>query len=290
MPLVFVLAVVVISRLTDGYFYGILGSVVAVVGVNYVFTYPYFRLGFTPTGYPLTFVIMLAVSVLVCALTTQIKQQEQVTLDMEREKMRGNLLRAVSHDIRTPLTSIVGSASAILESGDALDSGQIRALLKDIQTEAQWLTRIVENILSITRMNNADTELQTSEELAEEIVGSAAVKFRKRYPDAAVAVQVPAEALLVPMDPVLIEQVLVNLLDNAYIHGKKPSQIRIDVTARPGEARFCVEDNGAGIDPGVLPHLFDGTLPLKESDSDSRSSMRIGLSVCMSISRRTTAA
>ena len=99
-PLLFVLAVLCVSRFTDGYVYGIVASMAAVIGVNYVFTYPYFAINFTLTGYPLTFVTMLAVSVSVSALTTQTRQQEQIRLEAEKEKMRGNLLRAVSHDIR----------------------------------------------------------------------------------------------------------------------------------------------------------------------------------------------
>ena len=115
-PLLFVLAVLLVSRYTDGYKYGIFASFVAVVGVNYAFTYPYFALNFTIAGYPLTFLVMLIVSAVVSTLTTQIKQQEHIRMEAEKEKMRGNLLRAVSHDIRTPLTSIVGSASGILEN------------------------------------------------------------------------------------------------------------------------------------------------------------------------------
>ena len=115
-PLLFVLAVLFISRFTDGYIYGIVASMIAVVGVNYVFTYPYFAIDFTITGYPVTFIAMLAVACSVSALTTQIKKQEQIRLEAEKEKMRGNLLRAVSHDIRTPLTSIMGAASVVLEN------------------------------------------------------------------------------------------------------------------------------------------------------------------------------
>ena len=115
-PLLFVLAVVIVARCTEGYVYGILSAMAAVVLVNYVFTYPYFELNFSITGYPLTFVVMLATAVMVSALTTQIKWQEQIRLEVEKEKTRANLLRAVSHDIRTPLTSIQASASGILDN------------------------------------------------------------------------------------------------------------------------------------------------------------------------------
>ena len=176
-PLLFVLAVLFISRFTDGYIYGLVASMVAVVGVNYVFTYPYFEFNFTITGYPLTFLSMLAVSISVGTLTTQIKQQEQIKLEVEKEKMRANLLRAVSHDIRTPLTSIVGSASGILDNHEILTEEKKMELVQDIKDEAQWLIRIVENLLSVTRIHGDNTQIKTEEEVVEEIISSAVIKF-----------------------------------------------------------------------------------------------------------------
>lgn len=285
-PLIFVLAIVIISRFTDGYRYGIAASFLALFSVNCLFTYPYFRLNFSITGYPLTFAVMLTVTVIISALTTQIKQQEQIKLQMEREQMRANLLRSVSHDIRTPLTSIVGSASAILDNYDCLDDEQKKTLTGDIRTEAQWLNRIVENILSITRISGGSTNIAKSDELAEEVVSSAVQKFHKHSPSIPVQVDVPGEVLLVPMDPVLIEQVLLNLMDNSVMHGRDISHIVIHVTHTPGYAVFSVEDDGVGIDPQILPHMFDGTLPLHSRDTDSsHHNMQIGLSVCMSIVR-----
>ena len=119
-PLLFVLAVVIVARFTEGYVYGILSAMAAVVLVNYVFTYPYFELNFSITGYPLTFVVMLATAVMVSALTTQIKWQEQIRLEVEKEKTRANLLRAVSHDIRTPMNGIIGMLALVL-----LTAGQL---------------------------------------------------------------------------------------------------------------------------------------------------------------------
>ena len=174
-PLLFVLAVLFISRFTDGYIYGIVASMIAVVGVNYVFTYPYFAIDFTITGYPVTFIAMLAVACSVSALTTQIKKQEQIRLEAEKEKMRGNLLRAVSHDIRTPLTSIMGAASVVLENYGELSDEKRMDFLKDIREESQWLIQIVENLLSITRIgdNGGSASIDKQEEMVEEIVGSA---------------------------------------------------------------------------------------------------------------------
>ena len=149
--LIFECAVVLVSRFTDGYLFGLLASVIGVVGVNWIFTYPYMQLNFTISGYPLTFLVMLAVSVVVGTLTTQIKQQEKLRAEAEREKMRGNLLRAVSHDIRTPLTAIVGGIDAILENGSQISPETSRDLLENMRDESNWLIGVVENLLSVTR-------------------------------------------------------------------------------------------------------------------------------------------
>lgn len=282
-PLLFVLAVLFISRFTDGYGYGIFSAMAAVIAVNYIFTYPYFAFNFTITGYPLTFLVMLAVALSVSALTTQIKNQEKLRLESEKEKMRANLLRAVSHDIRTPLTSIAGSASVILENQDALSQDKVMELVANIKEEAQWLVRMVENLLSITRMNAENAKIDKQEELAEEVISAAVSKFKKRFPGIETEVYVPDEILLVPMDATLIEQVLVNLLENSVIHGRTTSRIRIQVSKQEERAVFSVEDNGGGIDESVLPVIFDGNLVARGESSDNKRNMGIGLSVCKSI-------
>lgn len=282
-PLLFVLAVLFISRFTDGYGYGIFSAMAAVVAVNYIFTYPYFAFNFTITGYPLTFLVMLAVALSVSALTTQIKNQEKIRLESEKEKMRANLLRAVSHDIRTPLTSIAGSASVILENQDALSQDKVMELVANIKEEAQWLVRMVENLLSITRMNAENAKIDKQEELAEEVISAAVSKFAKRFPGIETEVHVPDEILLVPMDATLIEQVLVNLLENSVIHGRTTSRIRIQVSKQEETAVFSVEDNGEGIEESVLPVIFDGNLVARGESSDNKRNMGIGLSVCKSI-------
>ena len=283
-PLIYVLAVLCVSRLTEGYFYGVLASMVAVVGVNYIFTYPYFQVDFTVTGYPLTFIVMLTVSISVSALMTQIKMQEHVRLKAEKERMRANLLRAVSHDIRTPLTSIEGAAAGIIDNKDVLTEEQKEELLLNIKEEAQWMVRMVENLLSITRMNDEGTRLTTHEELAEEIVSSAVVKFSKRFPDIKVEVDIPEEVVIVPMDPILIRQVIVNIMENAVIHGGSTTQVKVTISANETEAIFSIEDNGKGIDGKILPMLFTGQISHREGEMyDNKRSMGIGLSVCKSI-------
>ncbi len=283
-PLVFVLAVLLISRFTDCYFYGMLASVIAVIEVNYIFTYPYFKIDFSLSGYPLTFLAMFSVSVVVSMLTTQIKQQEQVRVEIEKEKMRANLLRAVSHDIRTPLTSIVGGASAVLENHERLTEEDILSLLEDVKEEAQWLIRVVENLLLVTRMDANEAKVEKAPEVLEEIAAEAVVKFKKRFPEAPLKTEVPAELCFVPMDAMLIEQVLCNLLENAVLHGKGATEIVLRVKIVGEDATFYVLDNGCGIAPEVLPRIINESIYRENNNTvDGKRSMGIGLSVCNSI-------
>lgn len=282
---IFVLAVLLVSRLTSGYLFGLVAAVLGVIGVNYIFTYPYWAFNFTLSGYPLTFLTFLMVSVITSALTTKTKQQERLRAENEKEKMRANLLRSVSHDIRTPLTSIAGSSSAMLENPD-LSAAQRAELLQDIRDEAQWLIQVVENLLSITRIGDDQARITTQPEAAEEILGSVVRKFRKRFPAVTVEVRAPEDLLLVPMDPILIEQVLSNLLENAVLHGRTTAHVRLSVQRCGRLARFSVADDGAGIPPKELPTLFDGTLHGSETPAgDGKRNMGLGLSVCLAIVR-----
>lgn len=285
-PIIFVLVVLIVSLLTDGYFYGILAALTSVFAVNYAFTAPYMQIDFTPYGYPLTFMTMLAVGVAVSTLMTRVQQQEKLRLETEREKLRANLLRGMSHDLRTPLTGISGSISAVLENADCLTKEQQCELLEGAKEDAEWLCRMVENLLSVTRITDDGIgTLHTQEEALEEVIGAAVLSFRKRNPDVSVEVSVPDSVLMAPIDPVLIQQVMQNLLDNAVIHGKTTTCIFVDAKAENGKAVISVRDNGVGIEQSRMEHLFDGALSIasRKNNDQSRSSLGIGLSVCRAI-------
>ena len=282
----FLLAVFLVSRFTTGYFYGVLASLSSVLAVNYIFTFPYFAFNFTISGYPLSILCMLAVSVATCTLTSQSKRQSALRLEAEREKTRGNLLRAVSHDLRTPLTSILGASSAILENDGRLSRADQLGLVREIRDDSQWLIRMVENLLSITRIDGEGraAKIYKQPEAAEELMSSAVIKFRKRFPAQPVQVRVPDALLLVPVDAILIEQVLINLLENAVIHGQGATRIALTAEAIGREAVFTVRDNGCGILPAILPRIFE-TGAATGSDGDGKRNLGIGLSVCNTIIR-----
>ena len=282
---IFVLAVLLVSRLTTGYLFGLIASVLGVVCVNFVFTYPYWAVNFTLSGYPLTFLTFLVVSIMTGTLTAQAKQRERLRAENEKEKMRANLLRSVSHDIRTPLTAILGATSAVLENPEMSPEDR-SILLEDVRDDAQWLIRVVENLLSITRIGSDQASIAKSPEAAEEVLGEAARKFRRRFPQVSVSVTAPESLLMVPMDPILIAQVLSNLLENAVLHGGTTTAISLSVQKEGDFARFSVRDNGRGIPESALPTLFDGTMKHSETPtSDGKRNMGLGLSVCLAIVR-----
>ena len=283
-PLIFVLVVVIVSRMTDGYFYGILAAIISVFAVNYIFTFPYFQLDFTLTGYPLTFITMLIVSFVTSTLTTQIKAQEGYIKESEKEKIRADLLRGISHDLRTPLTGIAGASGALLEN-ENIPKEKKRELLKDINDDAQWLIRMVENVLSITKVGNTEYSIHKEPEIVEEIAGAAVAKFRKQWPDIQVKVSVPDEMLFVPMDAMLIEQVIMNILHNSAIHGENCSRILIRILRKKDMAEFIFEDNGRGFSDEYL-HGGENAkwqAALTAGRTDRQKNMGIGLSVCRTI-------
>ena len=229
---------------------------------------------------------MLIVATLTGMLTTKLKRSEKIKAESDKERLRANLLRAVSHDLRTPLTSIYGSTSAIIDNYDHLKKGQHLKLLGEVQEEAEWLIRMVENLLSVTRIDGEKVQVVKSPTVLEELIDIVLVKFHKRCPAQQVTVNIPEEFVSIPMDPILIEQVLINILENAVDHAKGMTELKLEVSLQKDEALFCISDNGCGIAEDRLENLFTGYLDreyeTKTADS-SRNNMGIGLSVCATI-------
>ena len=280
---IFILAVAVIARLTDGYLWGIAASLAGTFCVNFMFTRPFWEFNVTYPGYPLTFAAMLIVSCLISALTTQVKKQEQLRYEIEREKIHADLLRSIAHDIRTPLSSIVGASSSLAEQD--LPPEDVRALAAGIHRDAEWLVRVTENLLSVTRFTGSGAPLRKKEEVLEEIIGSAVLKYHRTENALPVSADILPDILTVPMDGTLIEQVRINLCDNVSTHAKGADRIWLHISQTPETVTLSVEDNGPGIPLLLLQQLRKGQTVLPGNHSDKKRSMGIGLSVCRSIIR-----
>lgn len=282
--LVFVLAILLISRFTDGYVWGVLASILSVIAVNYAFTYPYFRFNLSISGYLITFITMLAVSLIVSVLTSRIKRQEHLRIEAERERLRTDLLRAVSHDLRTPLTSIYSATSVLREGKNTLTEAQKDAMLLNIQKDSEWLIRMVENLLSVTRIENETMKISKTPTILDELIDSSVAKFSQRHPNQKVDVTVPEDIVVVSVDSILIEQVILNLLENAVCHAEGMTTLALNVFTTADQVVFEVLDDGCGIDEDKLKTLFSGCYEGRQDMTHgTRRYAGIGLSVCYTI-------
>lgn len=280
----FACAVFLISTLTEGYFYGIAAAFISTVAINYAFTFPYFGLNFTiPTNF-FSAIVMLIISVPTSALATKVKREKELKTETEKERMRANLLRAVSHDLRTPLTTIYSSSTALLENRDTLSPAQQEQILRGIKEDSEWLIRMVENLLSITRIDSGKVRIDTTPVVLEELIDTVILKFRKRYPGQHLELEIPEELTLIPMDAILMEQVIINLLENAVQHASGMTELSLRVFTQGDKAIFEIRDNGCGIRDDKLPRIFTGNDVADDLPADSRKrNAGIGLSVCATI-------
>ena len=261
-PAIFTVSVFLTALMTRGYIYGIVSALVSVLAVNYAFTFPYLKFNFTIPENMFSAVIMLTVTIITSALTTKIRNHEKLVAETEKEKMRANLLRAISHDLRSPLTTIYGSSSAMIENYDKLSKEQHLELIEGIREDADWLTHMVENLLSVTRIDGEGLNLVKTPVVLEELIDSVLVKFQKRYPKQEIQLEMPEEFISIPMDPVLIEQVIMNLLENAVKHASGMKNLALRIKTEGKKVRFKIEDDGMGF---------------------SHKHMGIGLTVCETI-------
>ena len=281
---VFVFAVFLISLLTDGYFCGVLSAVVGTLAVNWAFTFPYFALNFTIPVNLISGVIMIGIAVLTSALTTKLKKHDAMVAESEKERMRANLLRAVSHDLRTPLTTIYGSSTTLLESNDTLTNEQRVKIITGIKEDSDWLVRMVENLLSVTKIDSGQVKIIKTPTVLEELIDSVMLKFKKRYPTQKVKIELPDDVIIIPMDAILIEQVIINILENAVQHAKGMTTLSLQVSVHDNRAIFEIKDNGCGINPKYLDTLFTGYYTSENDVADGqKKNAGIGLSVCSSI-------
>lgn len=240
--LLYIIAQILIARYTNGYLHGLFSSVFSVICINFFFTYPFFRLNFTLSGYPVTFIGMLIITLLTTATT-----------------------------------------SSLLSDGSILSDAEKSELLENIENDSSWLLNMVENLLSVTRINDTVThQVNKTPEIVEEVVAEAVQRLKKRFPSASIIVHVPTDYLLIPMDAILIEQVLINLLENALIHSGSSHSLELTVTDHPDHVTFCVKDFGHGLNPDVIPDIFSGICH-NTGSVDSHKGMGIGLSICKTI-------
>ena len=210
------------------------------------------------------------------------EEKEKNAVIAKNEQLRADLLRAISHDLRTPLCSISGNADMLLGNGKYLDEGTRRQIYTDIYDDAEWLTGVVENLLSITRLNDGRLKFKFTNQLMDEVIAEALRHISRKHDDYKIITECE-DLLLARMDVRLIIQVLVNLVDNAIKYTPSGSTITIRALKKNEKAWISVEDNGPGISDEIKPHIFEMFFTGGNNIADSQRSLGLGLALCQSI-------
>lgn len=213
------------------------------------------------------------------------REKEESMVLAENERLRANLLRAVSHDLRTPLTSIMGNADSLMSCGETLDPATRRQLYSDIYQDAQWLNGMVENLLSASRMSDGKLNLNMTTELIDDMISEAVAHLGRRLEKYTVERSRPDTLLFVKADARLIVQVVINLLDNAMKYAPEGSHIWIGTSERDGNVAVRIADNGPGIPDDQKKHIFNLFYTSGNPTGDSRRGLGIGLALCQSVIR-----
>ena len=222
-----------------------------------------------------------------CAISLENKkiarEKEESELLAKNEKMRANLLRAISHDLRTPLTSISGNADNLLSNGESFDADTKQQIYTDIYNDSMWLTNLVENLLSVTRLEDGNMKLNKSAELIDEIILEALNHINKRSVEHKITVCESDDIMLVDVDARLIVQVIINIVDNAIKYTPNGSEITISTERKDDMISVSIADNGNGIADDIKDKVFDMFYTGANKIADSRRSLGLGLALCKTI-------
>ena len=222
-----------------------------------------------------------------CALALEneknAREKQEAAILAKNEQLRANLLRAISHDLRTPLTSISGNASNLLSNGDSFDRDTKKQLYMDIYDDSMWLINLVENLLAVTKIEEGRLNLRMSEELVDNVITEALHHINRKSIEHSISVESKEEFLLAKMDARLIVQVIINIVDNAIKYTPENSHIVIKTEKQGNKAVISISDDGAGIPDELKPRIFDMFYSGANQIADSRRSLGLGLSLCKSI-------
>lgn len=208
---------------------------------------------------------------------------ERIALEASEERLRSTLLRAISHDLRTPLTGIRGNADILLKSGREMDDSTRERLYTDIRDDSRWLIDLVENLLFVTRLESGSMPVRLDAEILQDILGEALRLISKRDENNAIRVHFPDELLIVDADARLLVQVVLNLLDNALKHSPARSPITLSAYEEGGSVVVEVADEGPGIPEGEKEKVFEMFYTANNQSGDRRRGLGLGLSLCQAI-------
>lgn len=284
--MMYIVGVLLITVCTSGYFYGAAGAVISVLVFNYFFTVPLHTFAIMNQNDVVLMVFFLMTAFIASTLTvrfrTQMKIAEDTKAQMERERLKSSMLRSISHDFRTPLTGIIGDCG-LLEEAEELDDSVRRELAGDIQEQAVWLMKMVENILSMTKIDNGQFQIEKQPEVVDDIIYEAAVHVIGLREKRKFEVLLPNDLVVAPMDGKMMVQVMINLLDNAVKHTLEGGKISVKVTFEEQKVFFSVEDDGDGIAEEIKEQVFDEFVSRSDGKEDGQRGIGLGLAICKAV-------
>jgi len=280
----FVLGVLLTAIATDGRAYSMVASLIAVLTFNYFIVEPRLSLRAWGPSYPETFMVMFAVAAMASHLVARQREGARALMEAslmaQHEQLRSSLLRSVSHDLRTPLTSISGKADLLATEGELLDAVSRRQIATDIREDAVWLTDVVENILSMTRLEEGGVQLDLRPEDVGDVIDEALGHVRRDMGGHEVVVERPEGMVLARMDARVVMQVVVNLVNNALSHTPDGSRVTISWRRVGDLVRVSVADDGPGVPEGERGRVFEPFFTSSKGLSDGRRGIGLGLSLC----------
>jgi two-component system sensor histidine kinase KdpD len=284
LAMLFLLGIVIVAT-RNGRWPAVYATIVGTAVFDYYFVPPYGSLLTSEVKYLMVFIVMMVVGLLISTLTERARLKEQqaehARMDVEVERQRNLLLSVVSHDLRTPLAAITGAATTLLQDRERLDDPTRLALLQSIATEASRLGNLVSNLLSMTRIEAGSVHPAKDWQPIEEVIGSALGRLERQLEGRAVRTDLPDDLPLVALDPLLIEQVLANYVDNAAKYTPKRSPIEIRARAQAGELRVEVRDWGPGLAEGEEARVFDKFY--RAAGARGQVGSGLGLAICRGI-------
>ncbi len=285
--MIYILSVLIVSVTTKSRLSCLISSMASVVVFNFLFTEPRYTLFAYDRDYVITFLMMFGSALLAGNLAMEkdrnAREKEEASLLAKNEQMRANLLRTISHDLRTPLTSISGNASNLLRKGANFDEDTKNQLYSDIYDDSMWLIGVVENLLSVTRLENQNLSLKFSAELIDEVIEDALRHVHRDSVNHKISMEMEDEILMVKMDAKLITQVIVNIVNNAIKYTQTGSEIIIRAWKDGKFVKVSISDNGPGIPDEEKGQIFEMFYCGKKEVADSRRSMGLGLALCKTI-------
>ena len=284
---VFILGILVTAVLTASKLFSIISAVLGILTFNYLFATPYYSLESLNFTYPITFIILIVAAFIMGSITEKNEKQSKLASEnairAKNEQLRANLLRSISHDLRTPLTSISGNAGVLIKNSTYLSKEKKEQLYTDIYTDSLWLINLVENLLAVSRIEDNKMIIRTNPELLDEIITEALSHIDPNAKEHTIRVEQGDEMLLARIDARLIVQVIINLVDNAIKYTPKGSLILIRTSRKENFLQVEVEDTGEGIRDAEKEKIFEMFYTIQSTSSDGRRGLGLGLALCKAI-------